>query len=589
MHINTFLNFTNWFSILSFAVLLGCTEQILEKPNIILIMSDDQAWGDTEIAGNIIIDTPNLNKIAKQGVQFDRFFVSPMCAPTRASLLTGRYNLRTGTTWVGRRTEALALDEITLAEILKANGYATGCFGKWHLGPYPPYYPTERGFDEFTGFLFGDTENYFHSHLEHNGRKFTSDEYITDLLTDSALHFIESKKDQPFFCYIPYNVPHHPFQVPERYFTKYKELGVENNRTAAVYGMVDNMDENIGRILSRIEELDISENTIVIFLSDNGPQFARYNDGMAGLKAEVSEGSIRVPFYIKWKNHFPEGKHVADISAHIDVLPTILDAANIPVPEEINLDGISLLPLINGEQSTDNGRMIFTHQSVFGVNHITPGSVRTQQYRLVNWKNGYELFDMQSDPSQKRDISAEETETTRELINAYENWYRELSLDGLNPPPVPIGYHTNDTVNLHVPDALLKGSLRYNGKGWSSDYLVDWKDVNDSVILPLYVYSSGTYEFSLQYACNVEEVGTRFQLSYKEQKITNQITIPNDAPFLEMPNVASLGRSQIKEWAELTLGTMELEKGEQKMVLQALKIPGNSVGEIKSIDIIKQR
>jgi len=184
-------------------------------------MADDQGWGDSELNGNSIIETPVLNKIASEGIQFERFYVCPMCSPTRASLLTGRYNLRTGAFWVGRRTEILRQDEVTMADIFKSAGYVTGCFGKWHLGLYRPYYPNERGFDEFTGFLYGALKNYFHSHLEHNGRKFISNKYITDFLTDRALDFIETNKDNPFFCYIPYNVPHHPFQVPAEYYKKY--------------------------------------------------------------------------------------------------------------------------------------------------------------------------------------------------------------------------------------------------------------------------------------------------------------------------------------------------------------------------------
>ncbi|MDA3823188.1 MAG: arylsulfatase [Bacteroidales bacterium] len=566
----------------------ACVNHNYEKPNVILIMSDDQGWGDLKVGGNDTVATPNLNLLAEQGVQFDQFYVDPMCAPTRASLLTGRYCLRTNTTWVGRRTEALSWDETTLANILQANGYATGCFGKWHLGPYTPYTPNERGFDEFYGFLSGALINYYESNLNHNGTRIKSDQYITDLLTDKAIDFIEVNKDKPFFCYIPYNVPHHPYQVPMKYFSKYKDLGVEDDRTACVYGMIDNMDENIGRLLTHVEDLNITEKTVVIFLSDNGPQYFRYNDGLAGKKGQVSEGSVKVPFFIKWKDHFQPGKHVQDISAHIDVLPTILDIAGIPVPDTIQLDGVSLLPLIEGEACRNEDRMIFTHQSVFGKNFMTPGSVRTQKYRLINWEKGYELFDMQADRSQGKNIIRQEPEIAEKLIIAYENWYNGLAVNGFGLPPVPIGYSTVDTVNITAPDALLKGDLLYSDKhGWADDFVVNWKSIKDTLVFPVDVYTKGNYEFRIHYACKDESLGTVFQVKSNNNVIQNEIIVPNDAPLLKLPNITYWFSSKVKEWAILSIGSMELKEGEQDILLQAIVIPGNNAGEIKSLEIIK--
>lgn len=562
-----------------------------EKPNVILIMSDDQAWGDFEINGNNIIDTPNLNTIASEGIQFERFFVCPMCAPTRASLLTGRYNLRCGTSWVGRRTEMLALDEVTMADIFKKAGYKTGCFGKWHLGLYGPYQPNERGFDEFIGFLHGSINNYFYSELNNNGKIFfTDNEYITDYLTDRALDFIQSNKEQPFFCYIPYNVPHHPFQVPDKYYKKYIERGVSDERTAAVYAMIDNMDTNIGRIMAKLRELKLDESTIVIFLSDNGPQFGRYNDGLKGIKAQVSEGSIRVPLYLRWKKHLPENKRIYDIASVIDVLPTLLELTDIKVPNSIEMDGTSLVSLIKGQTNKNSEKMIFTHQTVFGDSRITPGGVRTQGYRLVN--NGdlqYELYDMFTDPSQKRDIAAKNPEVLEELKKVYENWFLDVTSKGTDSPPIPIGFQGDDTISVVAPDAILKGKIEFNNKyGWDGGWIENWKEVNDSVVWPVEVYTSGTYDFILRYTCDETNVGTEMQLSVNDKHIKGTILHAFTAELAKLPSVTNILSPLVKEsWASLSLGRMKLARGRYDIVLQAVNIPGNIVGEFFALEIIK--
>ncbi|MEN8203114.1 MAG: arylsulfatase [Bacteroidota bacterium] len=569
-------------------VILSCTRE-QEKPSIILIVSDDQAWGDTGLSGNEILETPNLERITAEGAQLENFFVSPMCAPTRASLLTGRYNLRTGTSWVGRRSEFLGLEETTLADILKEEGYATGIFGKWHLGEYGPYHPNERGFDEFTGFSPGAANNYFRTRLEHNGKRFTSDNYITDVLTDSAMRFIAEHRDEPFFCYIPYNVPHHPFQVPDRYFDKYKKRGIEDNRTASVYGMVENMDENIGRILDQLQDLELEENTIVIFLSDNGPAFKRFNAGLAGLKAQVGEGSVKVPFYIMWENRIPEGTKFTELAAHIDLLPTLLDAAGIDVPDSLDIDGISLMPLLSGSGDAYPGRTIYTHQTRFGECLVTPGGLRTGHYRLQNWKKGYELYDMLKDPSQKLDIAFEKPELTQRLISDYEAWYEDVTAGGTNWPPVPVGYKTFDTIKIVAPDALKSAGINYSGKrGWATDWFCDWQNTSDSLTWQIDVWEAGRYEFILNYWCKKENTGSVFILDNGQTSTSNTLTIPNESPFHELPNKSPEGAPRERDWAQLSLGEMELATGEQELVLKALIIPGENAGEFRSLKIIRK-
>jgi arylsulfatase A len=568
---------------------LSCSNELPSKPNIILILSDDQAWADTELSGNNLIDTPNLNRIASEGIQMERFYVSPMCAPTRASLMTGRYNLRTGTTWVGRRTDFLNLNETTLADILKSNGYATGCYGKWHLGAYGPYHPNERGFDDYTGFLVGAADNYFATDLEHNGKPFVGDSYITDLLTDSALNFIEKNAGKPFFCYLPYNVPHHPFQVPDKYLAKYVERGITDPRTASVYAMVDNMDENIGRILDKLKEHNLENNTMVIFMSDNGPAFPRHNDGLAYIKAQVGEGSVRVPFYIMWKNHLPANKRIFDIAAHIDVLPTLLDAAGIPTPDTIITDGISLLPLLKGDANPNPDRAIFSHQTVFGASFPTPGGLRTQKYRLMNWKEEWELYDMDTDPSQKRNLAPTRPELTDSLMQMYQQWYAETTAGGLSIPPVPVGYPGYDTVHIIAPDALMTGSIKYSGRyGWVEDYFMNWTQPADTVIWETDVYTPGRYEIYLHYWCAPRDTGTVFTLQNGEQLLRQTIHMGQEERITQLEYPGTSAKPSKINWLRVFMGSFDFEKGTNNLVLQAPVIAGKEAPHIKALEIIKK-
>ena len=263
---------------------------VYAQPNIVLIMADDMGWGDIAMNGNpFSINTPNLEKIARSGARFEHFMVSPLCAPTRASLLTGRYHLRTGVSNVTGGLETMRSEEVTMAEVFRNAGYATGLFGKWHNGAHYPQDPNGQGFDEFFGFCGGHWTNYFNTRLQHNQTMVATRGYITDVLTDAALDFIEKNKARPFLCYIPYNAPHGPFQVDDKYFNKFKSKGV-NDMDAAIYGMVENVDENIGRVLEKLESLKLTGNTIVVFLTDNGPNSNRYNGYMKGKKGAVDEG-----------------------------------------------------------------------------------------------------------------------------------------------------------------------------------------------------------------------------------------------------------------------------------------------------------
>ncbi|MDH3585204.1 MAG: arylsulfatase, partial [Phycisphaerae bacterium] len=303
------------------------------RSNVLLIMTDDQGFGDVRSHGNPQIDTPSQDRIAAEGARFDRFFVSPVCAPTRASLLTGRYHLRTGVHGVTRAAETMRSSEVTLAEILKANGYATGCFGKWHNGAHYPQHPNGQGFDEFVGFCAGHWNNYFDTHLEHNGVPIRTKGYITDVITDKAVDFIAKNRSQSWLCYVPYNAPHTPWQVPDRYYNKYKQRGIQDEPALCAYAMVESIDDNIGRLLGTLEKLDLAKDTIVVFLTDNGANSKRFNAGMKGRKGSLHEGGTRVPLFVRFPGRIPAGHVVKPITAHIDLLPTLVELAGVQMPE----------------------------------------------------------------------------------------------------------------------------------------------------------------------------------------------------------------------------------------------------------------
>ena len=354
----------------------GCKEETVHQPNILIIITDDQGWGDVGYNGNDIVNTPTIDQLSKQSVKFNRFYVSPVCAPTRASLLTGRYHLATGVSWVTHRREVMRKQELTIGEILKDNGYRTGLFGKWHNGKQYPHDPNGQGFDEFLGFKEGHLNNYFDVKLDHNQEEVQTQGYVPDVLTEAATEFIKSP--EPYLAIVSYNTPHGPFQVPDKYFDKCKSQGLDD-KTACVYGMIENIDDNVGRLLQAVERSGKSDDTIVIFMTDNGPNGYRFNGGYKGIKSHVDEGGVRVPFLIRYpKKGWDDGRVIEEMAAHIDVLPTLAVLTKSLVPDSLKFHGLSLVGLIDGS-GIPTERRFFTHQVIRKFDTI-PGAVRTSQF-----------------------------------------------------------------------------------------------------------------------------------------------------------------------------------------------------------------
>ena len=333
----------------------------MTKPNIILIIADDMGYGDFGIFNNQVSCTPHLDALVEEGITLTQHYsAAPVCAPARAALMTGRYPHRTGSidTLEARGLDRLHLDEITLADILRGAGYATGLVGKWHNGALDSrYHPRARGFDEFVGFQ-GGWNPYYRYRLDRNGAIEYGDrgQYLTDVFSDAAIDFVERHSSQPFFLQLAYNAPHFPLEAPDAIAQKYRESGFSLG-VSLLYAMIEVMDAGIGRINERLGQLGIANNTIVIFTSDNGPALGdwngfsqrRWNCHFNGGKGNTYEGGIRVPLIMRWLDGLDGGARSDELAHFTDWLPTLLNLAGIDKPDELALDGIDITPVLRGE------------------------------------------------------------------------------------------------------------------------------------------------------------------------------------------------------------------------------------------------
>lgn len=459
-----------------------------ERPNVIVVMTDDQGYGDLGVHGNAHIRTPNIDRFAREGVQFTRFYVSPVCAPTRASLLTGRYHYRTGVIHTSRGGAKMDGEEVTVAEFLRAAGYRTGIFGKWHLGDNYPMRPSDQGFDESLVHKSGaigeqsDKPNsYFDPRLWHNDEPLQTSGYCTDVFFDAALAFIEENREQPFLVYLPTNAPHAPLDVSREYAEPYRAMGL-NDTTARVYGMVENIDGNFGRLIAVLDRLGLRNNTLVIFLTDNGPQQDRYNAGLRARKGSAYEGGIRVPCFAQWPDGWEGARSIDRIAAHIDLLPTILDACRVPMPETPQIDGTTLLPLLNGTSSgadwPERTLFIQCHRSLQPKRYQNV-SVITQGFKLVGYPGTFnqeeldtesvpptlELYDLAVDESEQVDRSSARSDVVRTLRTAYERWFEEMRASRrFRPGLIHIGSEReNPTYLSRYQDGEFHGGV---SRGW---------------------------------------------------------------------------------------------------------------------------
>ena len=545
------------------------TPKVYSKPNILLILADDMGWGDLRCHGNDKIDTPSLDKLQSQSVELDRFFVSPLCSPTRSSLLTGRHHLRLGVLSTTGGLEVIRGEEVTIAEGLHSAGYSTGCFGKWHNGSNHPSTARGQGFNEFFGFSGGFFSNYFDPELEHDGVTAIRKGFITDVIADKAIDFIERNQSHPFFCYVPFNACHSPMQAPEGLFTKYRNHGFEP-KEAAVYAMVENLDTNVGRLLAKLDATGLARNNIVLFASDNGPNTVRFNGGMRGIKGNIFEGGIRVPCFIRWPGKLEAGKIIQHIAQHVDLFPTLLDLVDVPLPMSRPLDGISLAPLLRGTIDAWPDRKLFDLSGRSGNDGATiakfPGTVRTPTHRWVHDGKQVFLFDHRNDPGETQNIATQQLELEVELAKAYENWFRDAtaSSDGLIQHfPITL---TENTALL-VSSAAFQGNARSFGKGWDNDWAIGFDGPGDSISWNLDLPQAATYEVSILHTA--KKAGGSIEVRVGSNRIRSEVSKVYDPPEIPRPDLVTRWEVPDKIFQPLTIGPISIPNGRHEFKLTA--------------------
>jgi arylsulfatase A-like enzyme len=570
---------------------------VSKRPNIVVLLADDAGWGDYSHSGNKQVSTPNIDSIAEKGVSLDRFYVCPVCSPTRAEFLTGRYHLRCGVRGVSEGAERLNLDEKTVADAFKAAGYATGAFGKWHNGSQWPYHPMARGFDEYFGYTSGHWGEYFDAPLEEKGRMVKTKGYIVDVCTERTLEFIERNKARPFLCYVPFTTPHSPWAVPQKDWDRFKQKKIDQvateseqeslDETRCALAMLENQDWNVGRILEKLREHHIEDNTVVIYFSDNGPNSHRWTGGMKGVKGKTDEAGVRSVCYMRWPGHLPEGRTIPQISGAIDLLPTLTSIAGIQRVGDKALDGRDLSPLLFNQSVAWPERMIF---SFWAGN----ASVRTQTHRL---DNKGQLFDMIHDPGQKVPRNVEEPELVGRLSEALKAWRSEMfgapvnietaRKKGVDSRPIPVGYREFPRTILPARDGEPRGGVKRSAQAPNSSYFISWTSVEDSMVWRLGVHTRGRYSVSIDYTCPLEDVGSTIELAFKNARLKASVNAGWDPPVYANQDTLPRGHgeSPMKEFHTLSLGEMDLEEGEDLLTLRALEIPRKSVMDVRRLTL----
>ncbi len=569
-----------------------------KPPNVVIFLADDAGWGDYGRSGNRQVATPHIGSIATDGVSLDRFYVCPLCAPTRAEMLTGRYYPRGGVTGVSLGRERLNLDEKTFADAFKAAGYATGAFGKWHNGTQWPYHPMARGFDEYLGHTSGHWGEYFDAPLDDDGRMVRTRGYIVDVCTDRALDFIDRNSDRPFLCYVPFTTPHSPWAAPEADWRRFKDRPITQratepdkevlDETRCVLAMIENQDRNVGRVLAKLDDLHLRDGTIVLFFSDNGPNSNRWTGGMKGKKGETDEGGVRSVCYLRWPSRLPSGRNIAQVAGAIDLLPTLTSLAGVPRVGDRPLDGRDLSPLLTGQAVEWPDRTLF---STWGGRI----SARTRTHRLDHQGR---LYDMEADPGQTKPINDREPELAARLKAEVASWRLEMFPpaeapkaargNAVDPRPFPVGYREFPVTMLPARDGEPEGGVRRSSNAPNCSYFVNWTDQDDRMSWQVDVHTAGRYEVVVDYTCPIADAGSLVELTFQDARLSGRVAPGWDPPLntnqdtLPRPH----GESQMKEFRPLNLGFVELNRGQAPLTLRATEIPGKSVMDVRRVTLI---
>ena len=465
------------------------------RPNIILVMTDDQGYGDLSCHGHPFIQTPHIDQLREQSLRFEDFHVSSSCAPTRAGIMSGVHPFKVGVTHTIFHRDLMALDKKTMAEVMRDAGYSTGIFGKWHLGDTDPYQPHNRGFTESLihgGGIAGSSGirsngSYQDMLIRHNGEFVQTRGFCTDVFFGRAIQWMKQEQaaESPFFACIFPNAPHGPWSAPEQYAKQYEAAkdDPEAKGKTGFFAMISNVDDNMGWLMQALDESGLAENTILIFMTDNGSVASSvYNAGMRGGKTSLNEGGSRVPFFMRWPGKVQAGRDVDTLARHFDLLPTFAELAGADVTD-LSLDGLSLIPLFEDPDASLGKRTFFYHKGRWGnpaskhaKHRKNPGAdnnkfrtfaVRDEQWRLTvsqDVDRGVVLTDIQKDPGEKADVSQEYPEIVSGMLDAYSQWWdvcrplminedRDITKGGASWPD----YLKAQKANGPVPELIIPG------------------------------------------------------------------------------------------------------------------------------------
>ena len=577
-----------WMLILLTSTFTGFAEEQHRKtkrPNVVVMLSDDQGWGDFGFQGNRNFQTPNLDHLCNTGALFNRFYVCPVCAPTRAEYLTGRYHPRGSTVGVTQGDERLDLDEITIADRFLSAGYKTAAFGKWHNGSQYPYHPNGRGFEEFYGFCSGHWGDYFSPPLEKNGTPITGNGYVTNDFMQHALEFIRHHRHENFFCYIAFNTPHTPMQVPDEFMDKVRsrELPMRHNdrlnepeeleMTRAAIAMVENIDENVGRLLETLKELNLSEDTIVVYFNDNGPNSFRWNAGMKGRKGSLDEGGIRSPLLVRWPREIAPGKRIEQLCGAIDLVPTLCDLVGIPIEPDPDhrLDGINLANHLKSPNEPTHSRPLFSHWG---------GRIAMREGAYLLDAEG-KLFDVLNDLGQHSDLSEQLPQQTESMKEAVNRWREDVLKSAKPRRPFLIGHQSRPKSLLPAQDGKCSGpSVVRSNTAPNCSYFTKLKTPEDRCRWEVEILHEGTYTVRLQMTVPTDALGKSIQVKIGDKRCEGVLS----ESFISEPYGSSNDRvtrkteSLMKRFASIQIGTITLEPGIGDLEVALVEPLENSAG-----------
>ncbi len=496
--------------IIVFTSMISCktvlSEKTIKRPNVIIVITDDQGYGDLGHTGNPIIKTPTIDKFASQAVSLSNYHVGTTCAPSRAGILTGRNCNRNGVWHTIMGASILNREEVTLADVFQKNGYKTGMFGKWHLGDNHPFAPQDRGFDEafyHGGGGIGQTpdywnNDYFDDTYFRNGIPEKKEGYCTDIWFDEAIKFIENKKEETFLCYLSLNAPHSPYNVPQEYYDLYKNEESLLESQKRFYGMITNIDTNFSILLKKLEDLKISDNTIIIFTTDNGTangyeidketgEVHGYNAQMRGVKGSEYDGGHRVPFIIRWPNgKLESGKSLSELTAHVDLLPTLTSLANINYTSEKVMDGTDISSYLLGKKEIEDRYLVTDTQRISWPKKGRRSCVMNGEWRLVK---GNELYNTIEDPGQTTNVADAHPDRVAAMNAFYDSWWESV-IKETKYSTIDLGVDEHEVITCH--DAR---TIDYSPP-WNQQLIREGKPMKPAPFFVNFV-EAGTYKFRL--------------------------------------------------------------------------------------------